>query len=172
MTTGIDNIIHIIIFNGSLSVEISAEDINTLNSLPTDAVFKILKDIYTTVSDRYVRARSYSALMAITNLDKVQFLLEMFHYPPEDMHATYCYELADFDDPRATEQLCHILLSNPDPDLRSIAATSLSKHDDPLAIQALEYAKEHDTGDDFEGVSVQYTAQWALNQIRNRQAVD
>lgn len=168
MSDVVKHVIYQVLFNKSCDVDILDSDIELLNTLPVDSVVSILRDVYDNESDVYVRARAFSAIMSISKFDKVYFLMDILEKTPTTRHYNACYELRYFQDYRAMIKLCNILLINPDPNLRYIAAESLANFDDATVIQALETARDHDTGENFEGFPVSEMAEWALKKIHNR----
>jgi HEAT repeat protein len=125
----------------------------------------ILLDIYDHEMDRYVRARAFRAILAIHDFDRVAFLINILEGSTVESQYNAGYELRYFQDPRAIAKLCSILLENQDPNMRYVAAESLASFNDVTAIRALEYARDHDTEEDYEGVSISETAKWALDKI-------
>lgn len=155
-----------LLYTGSTEIDIAEQDLAPLYALPADAVLPILQAIHLRDPDIYVRARAFRTMMSMQNIDKVPLLLDMLESLPVRRQANICYELGELRDPRAAPKLCAMLLTNPDPDVRSIAAVSLADIGDATAIPALEYAQAHDTGSDYEGVPIAHTARWALEELR------
>jgi HEAT repeat protein len=168
MSDSIKHTITRILYNDSKKVDLSESDIELLNLFPIDSVISILLNIYEHETDKYVRARAFRAILALHDFDKVAFLIDILDRAPVEWQYNACYELRYFQDARAVAKLCAVLLENSTPDLRYVAAESLADFDDLTAIQALEYARDHDTGEDYEGVPVSETAKWSLDKIRSR----
>ena len=111
--------------------------------------------------------------MAIEEFDRVKFLLDLLAQPSTDWRSegwrwAYCEALSRFHDPRAIATLCKLLLEDPDPDIRYVAAESLGIIGDETAVEALKIARKNDKGRDFEGFPISKAAGQALRQIRRR----
>ena len=168
MSESIKNTIMRVLNNQPNKVVLSDSETELLNSLPIDSVVPILLERYEHEPDGYVRARAFHAIMSLRDFDRVAFLIDILDRAPIEWQYNACYELRFFQDPRAAAKLCSVLLNSPTPDVRYVAAESLANFDDLAVIDTLEYARDHDIGEDYEGVPISETATWALGQIRNR----
>jgi HEAT repeat protein len=166
----IKEVTSIAINNPSL-VEITESDAEFFNSLPVSEVAPTLLEIFKTTTDPSVESRAFDALLKLKQFDKVQFLIDLFNKSSVDWRIACCRGLSRFQDPRAIVKLCDALLYDNDPDVRYVAAESLAIIGDHTAIAALEYAKAHDTGKDYEGFRVADMARQALEQIHARSSL-
>jgi hypothetical protein len=168
MNDYIRNTITQIVYKNDLDINLSDAEIDLLNSLPVDEVAPILVTIFKQESDLDTKSRAYHGILALEHFDRVQFLLDMLESSSVDWYFAYCKDLAFFHDRRAMAKLCNILLEDPEPDLRYVAAESLAEMGDTTAIAALEYAQHNDTGCDFEGFPIAEMAGQAIQKIRER----
>jgi HEAT repeat protein len=65
--------------------------------------------------------------------------------------------------------LAQVLLEDPEPDVRCVAAEALWAVGDERAIPALLYASTHDTGKDYEDRSIANATRNAVLAIQHRQ---
>ena len=168
MENSIKNQILDIIYHQSEKDNISDADIKLLNAYPSNIIFPILQDIYFRESNTQLRGKVYNAMLSLKEVDIVHVLITLLDSPPIDMHTTYCYDLAEYDDPRSSQKLVQILLTGKDPNLRGVAAMLLARFSDPNTLQALEYASLYDKGIDFEDVPIADIARWALKSIQSK----
>lgn len=162
------NSIKKVIYNDPLNAELSSEDVDLLNSLPSDEIASILKSMFDVEKDFIVRSKIYEAILVLENLDTVQFLLDIFEQSPISWQTIYCRSLSKFKDSRAITKLCDVLLKSKDSNMRYVAAESLAEIGDSTAIPALEYAQKNDAGVDFEEFPISDMAREALIKIRSK----
>jgi HEAT repeat protein len=145
-----------------------------LHTFPTSVLIPVLQDVYVHDPDNAIRWRAFDAILNVPDFDHVQFLIEEMERTQAETPdktgklSVLCDELGDFPDPRTVAKLCALLLEHPSPNIRCKAAVFLSYMRDERAIPALEHARDHDTGEDFEGRRIAKIAQRALEQIRAR----
>jgi HEAT repeat protein len=168
MNDYVKDVVMQVIYKKSPIIDLSKQEIDLLNSLPADRLVSVLQDIFAKESNATIRGRAFFAILAIQAFDRVQFLLDLFEGSSIEWQIAYCEELSRFHDPRAIAKLCSILLEDSDPDMRYTAAESLAKIGDARAIRALEYARDNDTGNDYEGFPIADMASEALQKIRSR----
>ncbi|MEW6738081.1 MAG: HEAT repeat domain-containing protein [Acidobacteriota bacterium] len=149
-------------------VELTATELNLLNSLPSDGVISALLTIFNEETDPTRRSRAYYALLNLQAFDAVQFLITLFDTSDVDWRYAYCCGLGEFHDQRAIAKLCAVLLNDEDSNIRYQAAEALGKIGDTTAITALEHAIQHDHGENFESLAIAKAAQASLQQIHNR----
>jgi len=171
----VDNIVKtvtaLIIGDGTPSVEISAQEADFLNSLPTSHVASILKDIFHSTTDLVVESRSFDALLKLRDFDRVGFLIDLYDMSSIDWRCACCRHLVEFPDKRAVSKLASIVQNDPDPDVRYSAAEALAESGDLAVIDALKYAKENDQGMDYEGFPIKNIAERAIQKIRDREGM-
>jgi HEAT repeat protein len=158
----------LITVKSSSSVELTNSESEFLNSFPASKVIPVLQELFENETDPTIKSRAFDAILVIQEFDKVQFLVDVLNKLSSGWRAACCGELSRFQDKRAIAALCDVLLHDSDPDVRYTAAESLAINGDRTAVEVLEYAKKHDTGEDYEGFRVADMASEALEQIRSR----
>jgi len=146
------------------------ENLHTLSTLPIAPLRTVLRDIYVTEPDRYVRRQASNVVCALQHLDAVGFFIDVLDQVDADWRTTCCQMLGDFSDPRAIAKLCQVLVEDPDPSVRYFAIEAITNFGDAAVLPTLVYARDHDTEVDYEGVPIADTAQWAIDRIHRRVA--
>jgi len=153
----------------SLPVEITEGEAKLFNSFPIEEVVPVLRTlVQDELTDPIIASRSFDALLKLDALDKVDFLIDLFDNSNQEWRLVCCQNLSKFNDSRAVEKLCNIVLHDPSPDIRFCAAESLSIIGGPAAIAVLEKVKDSDTGIDYEGFKIADMAAKAIEKIRTR----
>ena len=92
----------------------------------------------------------------------------------EGDRGTICYELAmhvpNGPDSQAVEPLCELLRHELSPDVRSWAVIALGQIGDKRALPTLEWVRDHDTGETWEGRRIASTAEAAIREITSAMA--
>lgn len=152
----------------SIPTSITEDEASLFNSFPVNQAIPVLQKLFRETSDTTIESRIFDAILKIKDFDKVQFLIDLFKESSIDWRIICCKHLAKFQDKRAINKLCEIVMTDDDPDVRYCATESLSIIGDTTAITVLEQVNLYDTGEDYEGFRVSDMARQAIEIIKNR----
>lgn len=147
------------------TVELTSNEVSTLNSNPVDLVANELLWVLNDSSNSVIQSRAFKGLLALENFDRVRFLMEYFDSATGGWRSACVRNMSQFHDHRIVDKLTQILLGDDDENIRFIAAETLGKVGDRTAIEALNYASTHDLGEDFEGFTIAEEARKSLELI-------
>jgi HEAT repeat protein len=162
------------IVEDTVSVEISGDESQILNSFPSEEVISILRQLFSEADDPIhksqllYKSRVFRSLLSIRVFDKVEFLIETLETSSEGWPEACCRNLATFKDPRAIEKLCQVVRESGNSDLRFTAVKALSTNGDASALETLKSAVLNDKGADFEGFPISEAAEKAIQEITSR----
>ncbi|BDP42972.1 hypothetical protein DAETH_29410 [Deinococcus aetherius] len=115
--------------------------------------------------------RAFRAILNLKSRDPIAFLEEVLSLDDSGWRWVAVKELSERPGVRATQLLIRVLIHDQDSDVRFTAAESLKLIGDESALPALRHAEQHDSGCDYEGFSVAWAAQEAIQAIEARSAV-
>lgn len=159
------------LISNTQSLYLTDHEQRVIDDLPSDMVLSILADMFDTVDNDDIQARAYEAILRLTHVDHVVFLIDRLE-TNGSWRAAIGEDLTLFPDARSTPPLINVLLHDPDPDLRYVAADSLGAIGTVAALDALEYAASHDDGEDYEMRRVADMAREAIIRIRTRLLIE
>ena len=121
--------------------------------------------------DSEVRYRATEAIASIDPYECPKFLLPFLNDPDDIIRSEVCGRIYNYgyiyheNFEEAVLPLADILRHDPEVSVRLIAADALGKLGDKRALPALQWAQEHDDGEDFEGRSVKVAVVKAIEEI-------
>jgi HEAT repeats len=137
---------------GSSACEPSDANVARLKQLPERYVIPTLEELFHTSKDDWVTSRAFHAILRLGTVDPVEFLSGSSHRCADvDWRMAFSREVGELTNTRALAKLSQVLLHDDHPDVRSTAAQALGNHGDETVVEALEYARAHDAGLDFQG---------------------
>lgn len=148
--------------------DLNEQEIQRLNCMPVDISSKVLREIFEKESDRFVKSRSFSALLNLSSFDTVQFLVETMKKAPVDWRIVCCERLGNYLDERAIAILRVVVLKDRNPDVRYTAVEALGKIGDLETVSTLKEVHQKDKGKDYEGFPISDAAVDALKAIHRR----
>jgi HEAT repeat protein len=139
---------------------------HTLQSADQNALGAILQEL---VCDREPNIQISAVIVLLCNgmQDATPTVLRLL----EHNNAVVRYYVSGFlryGDQRSIDALIRIVLTDPDPDVRYTAVTTLEEIGTPQALPALRHAHAHDTGQDFDAHSITTAAWHAIQAIEQR----
>lgn len=148
--------------NAAYLTQIEISQIRYLDAPSTSAV---LLDILRDSKNASHTSRAFHALMILENFDQLEFLIGFYDESSDSGWKAACLRsLPNFNHPKAIAKLCDVLVNSDDLDLRFIAAEALEMIASPLSLYALEYARENDTGLNFNDESIAFMASKAIKK--------
>lgn len=118
--------------------------------------------------DAHFKDRAFDALLRLDGFDAFAFLCARLETDPSpDWRCVYVRDLSQLRDERVVPELCRILATDHDADVRYVAAQRLGEIGDASALDALDQAAAHDLGGDYEGRPVACGAWVAAQRLRN-----
>jgi HEAT repeat protein len=115
-----------------------------------------------------IRYRAAEVLVKVDPERGRRLILPYLGSPDSVLRWLVCGLLSNHGDETATMPLVSVLRDDPEPRVRMLAAFALGKVGDERAIPALEWAREHDDGTDWEGRRVSDSAADAIEEISAR----
>ena len=150
-----------------LPPDITASEEEFLNSLPTHIIYPVLMDLLIAKGEANVRSRAFDALMKLTDLDTVGFLIELFR-KSTDWGIACCKYMANLQDDRVIEHLSEVAKNHDDGDFRYVAVVALGNVGNNSIIPLLKSIALTDLGADYEGFPIKDAALDAISAISNR----
>lgn len=118
--------------------------------------------------DAELRCDAAEALLRIDSSQTIGLVLPLLTDPDKVVRWNTCGLMHDFGDKRALQMLAKVLLSDPEGDVRHIAAYALGEIGDISVLPALRRAVEVDDGTDYRGDPVRDVATEAIENILTR----
>lgn len=112
-----------------------------------------------------IRCDASKAIRVINSDQAVNFLLTLLYDNDSTVRWHTCGLLYDIGDSRAVESLMQLLKSEPDGDVRYVAALALGKIGDKRALPTLQWTVDHDEGVNLQDDPVRLAAQEAIDRI-------
>jgi HEAT repeat protein len=122
-----------------------------------------------TFADAEVRCNAIDALEFIVPDDVlIDLLIPSLSDPSSGIRWTVCELLRGCPDARVVLPLVKVLQTDPDPNVRLVAAEALIADGDERAIPALAHTEKHDKGKDYEDRTIANAAHEAIVAIEKR----
>jgi HEAT repeat protein len=131
-------------------------------------VIEVLSKIMLTDPDPEMQGYAARALVEIAPERASKLIVPLLESPEPILREDICGLLSKCGDEKAVAPLMEVLQNDRDADVRFLAAFALGKIGDRRAIPALEWARRHDDGMDFDGHPVRNAAEDAINEILAR----
>ncbi len=131
----------------------------------------VLKEVIRNERDADIVYDAANLLDDIDRAEAGEFLIPILNNPEYDeVRWGFCGLLSVCGGEKAVLPLTEVLLNDSVPEARLMAAFALEKIGDERVIPALEWAVEHDQGEDYEGRPVSWGAAQAIEEIWKRLA--
>lgn len=141
--------------------------VRRLGSLERPSVIRMLTDLLGRC-DVEVMCDAAEGLLRIDACQYLPLVLPLLADSSAVVRRETCGLMHDFGDSRAVPALVKLLSSDPEGDIRHIAAYALGGIGDNSALAALRKAAESDEGTDYEGRGVRDAAAEAIDEILNQ----
>lgn len=139
--------------------------IRELGLMDRQSVLDVLGGLIVEDPNPEIRGNASTCLLKLAGASAVPQVLPLLDHPDQSLRWHVCGLLHDFGDERAVPNLAKVLLEDPEPKVRIVAAWALEKHGDLRALPALHHAADTDTGADWEGRTVADAARGAIERI-------
>jgi HEAT repeat protein len=136
---------------------------NMDNRLTTPVLMKLIED-----SDPNLRCDAAEALLVIHNKNNLGPVVRLLEDQIDFVRWNICGLLHDFGTSQVTPNLVHVLLNDPEPRVRGMAAWALGAIGDSTSIASLDHAAKNDDETDDEGRLVSDFAIKAIREIEQR----
>ncbi|CAM4383233.1 HEAT repeat domain-containing protein [Deinococcus marmoris] len=139
-----------------------------INSFDDSEIYDFLTGLFENSDNGPTRSQAFTALVQLPHRQPTDFLEKVLEHADSGWRLAACRTLGDLSERwrgEATQLLCLALLKDADPDVRFCAAESLGKVGNSYALTALQHAREHDQGKDYEGWPVASAAAKAIKAI-------
>jgi HEAT repeat protein len=147
------------------------QSILQLKSLNPDRTICTLTELlHSPESD--IRCISAEVLFRLNAPNATALILSLLHDPVASVRWYVCGLLHDFGGADASSHLATVLLTDPDGDVRLLAAAALQKIGDQTVIPALRKAHQHDDGTDSERRRIRDVVADAITCILAREAAN
>lgn len=131
-------------------------------------VIEVLSEIMLSDPDPEMQGYAARTLVEIAPERASELIVPLLESPEPILREDICGLLSNCGDEKATMPLMEVLQNDRDADARFLAAFALGKIGDRRAIPALEWARQHDDGIDFDGHRVRNAAEDAISEILAR----
>lgn len=135
-----------------------------IQSLPKDDVLKVLIELQNE-SNPSVACDAAGMIVRLDPHRAVDLILPLLGHEEPNVRWCICGLLTNCGDHRATESLTKVLLNDPAPHVRLVAANALEQIKDPASLPALRHAADNDKGENREGRTVAEAARKAIERI-------
>jgi HEAT repeats len=157
----------------TLSLEISDEEKAIFNSLNPYQCFLELQSIFLkTVGEDYasgkLRSFAYRCILILNEEIKLNFLLSLLYHTDDVWRSVACEALIEIPNPTSVLALANKLVTDEHGGVRYAAAEALEEIGDETALPFLEYARDHDEGEDWATFKVNKMAAQAIQAILER----
>jgi HEAT repeat protein len=149
----------------SYNSEMSKAALQTLVELDREAVVQVLTQVLNS-QDSNLRCQAAETLVKLDPDYGVRQILPYLETPDSTLRWVICGLLSTHGDKKAVLPLVNVLQNDSEADVRMLAAFALGRIGDQRAISALEWAREHDEGTDYEGRRVSDVAADAILKIQ------
>ena len=140
-------------------------NIRELGLMDRQSVLDVLGALVAQDPNPEIRGNASTCLLKLAGPSALQLVLPLLDHPDQSLRWHVCGLLHDFGDKTVVPYLTNVLLEDPEPGVRIVAAWALEKHGNLSALPALQHAAENDKGADWEGRTVADAARQAIERI-------
>jgi HEAT repeats len=157
----------------TLPLEVSEKDKLLLQSLNPYRCFMELQSVFLekngeTLEEISMQGYAYRCILILSDEIKLNFLISLLYYSEYEWRGVACEALMKIPNPTSILALANKLITDEHGDVRYAAAEALEEIGDETALPFLEYARDHDEGEDWATFKVSKMAAQAIQAILER----